>query len=272
MARHPRQTLARSSALAEFLLKDELVRAAPSSLNVPTGPSRRYAAVPCALADLATIRAALGGSVNDAVLAVCCTGLRRLLLAREERLPHGGLRAMVPTNLRNTPKGLPIGSELIALPVAEPSARERHRQIVRATQRQQTTRFAEAAGALIDLTAIAPPLVHSSLAQALYGTRLFNLTIATVRGARKPRYALGARLSDVHPIVPLAAEHAVAIAVFFHEGQVTFGISAECEATPDLDVLARGVKAGIQELLDVATCPEGPPVAVNPRSQSLISP
>ena len=168
---------------------------------------------------------------------------------------------MVPVNLRATPESLPIGSLFVQLPVAEPVGVDRHRRIVEATQRQEASRFSEAAGALIDLTAVAPPLVHASLARALYGTRLFNLTIASVRGAQRPRYAFGARLSEVHPIIPLAAQHAVAIAVFSYDGLVTFGISADCESMPDLGVLAYGIEEGIEELLAL-TDRSGPEAAV----------
>ena len=42
---------------------------------------------------------ALGGTVNDVVLAMCAGGLRRLLLARGETLPEG-LRAQMPMSLR----------------------------------------------------------------------------------------------------------------------------------------------------------------------------
>ena len=48
--------------------------------------------------------------------------------------------------------------------------------------------------------------------------------------------------------MPLAAEHAVGIAIFSYNGLVTFGISADCESTPDLDVLAYGIEAGLEEL------------------------
>jgi diacylglycerol O-acyltransferase len=249
LALRPRETLARSSTLAQLLVADELVGATPCSLNVPIGPTRRYAAVQCPMADLTAIRDEFGGSIDDAALAACTTGLRRLLLERDEQLPHGGLRAMVPVNLRDTPESLPIGSLFVELPVAEPLGVDRHRRIVHTTQGQKASRFSEAAGALIDLTAVAPPLVHASLAHVLYGTRLFNLTIASVRGAQRPLYALGARLNEVHPIIPLAANHAVAIAVFSHDGLVTFGISGDCESMPDLGVLAYGIEGGIEELL-----------------------
>jgi len=42
---------------------------------------------------------------------------------------------------------------------------------------------------------------------------------------------------------------AVGLAIFSYNGLVTFGISADCESTPDLGVLAHGVEAGLEQLL-----------------------
>ncbi len=65
--------------------------------------------------------------------------------------------------------------------------------------------------------------------------------------------ALGAELSELHPIMPLAAEHSVGIAVVSHHDRVTFGITAECESMPDLGVLAYGIAEGIDDLFTAAT-------------------
>ena len=101
----------------------------------------------------------------------------------------------------------------------------------------------------MDLAGLAPPLVHASLARVLYRSQLFNLTIASVRGAQRPRYAFGALLREVHPITPLAAEHAVGITVFSQDGLTIFGISADSESMPDLPVLALGIEEGIEDLM-----------------------
>ena len=92
-------------------------------------------------------------------------------------------------------------------------------------------------------------MVHASLARLLSGTRLFNLTITNVPGARSPRYALGGRLCEIHPFVPLAAAHTIGVAFFSHADGVVFGLNADRASTPDLDILAAGMGEGIDDLL-----------------------
>lgn len=244
----PRQTLAHSRMLAEALVQEEMIGAPECSLNVPIGASRRYAAVRRPLADVIAISHALGGPVSDVALAACTAGLRRLLLERDEDLPPGGLRAMFPVSLREAPDAIPVEFRLIDLPVAEAAAAVRHGQILAATRRHPLPGAWDPTGALVGLASFAPPVVHASLARALFGTRLFNLTIASVRGAQRTRYAFGAALREVHPIIPLAAEHAVGIAIFSQDGQTMFGITADRESMPDLAVLALGIEEGIEDL------------------------
>ena len=57
---------------------------------------------------------------------------------------------------------------------------------------------------------------------------------------------------DVVPIVPLAAEHAVGIAVVSYAGGVTFGLYADRATMPDLDVLRDGLTTSLQELAALA--------------------
>ncbi len=105
------------------------------------------------------------------------------------------------------------------------------------------------ADALLDVAALAPPVViHAALARSAFARRLFNLTITNVPGRQQPLYAFGAQLREVMPVVPLAAEHAVGIAVFSYNGAVTFGICGDCGATPDLEVLAYGIETELEEL------------------------
>ena len=85
---HPREALERSRALAELIVRDEIIGAPRTSLNVPIG-STQASSPSCARRwpSCKAIRHELGGSVNDVVLAACTSGLRRLLLERGEDLP-----------------------------------------------------------------------------------------------------------------------------------------------------------------------------------------
>jgi len=249
---HPRETLEKSRSLAELIVRDELIAAPHASLNVPIGATRRFEIVRASLLELKAIGHELGGSVNDVVLAACTTGLRRLLLSRNEPPPAEGLRAMVPMNVRAGSEQLALGNRVsslfVELPVAEPDAFARLRTIVEHTSRLKSSGAALGTTTMIDLAALAPPLLHTLMARSLYATRLFNLTITNVPGPRIPLYAFGAALREIHPIVPLAAEHAVGIAIFSYNGGIVLGLGADCDSTPDLHVLAEGVEEGFTEL------------------------
>jgi len=254
-ALHPRDALARSRSLAELLVRNELIAAPHSSINVPIGSTRRFETVSVPLADLKAIGKQLGGSVNDVALAVCTSGLRKLLLGRGEQPPPQGLRAMVPMNVRDASERLALGNRVSTLfadlPVAEPVAAERFRRIVAATSRLKDGKAAVGATAMMDLTALAPPVLHAMLARSLYATRLFNVTITNVPGPQIPLYASGSLLREIYPVVPLAADHAVGVAVFSYNGLVTFGVIADNETTPDLDQFASGLEQGLQELREL---------------------
>ena len=251
-ALHPRDTLEKSRALAELIVRDELIAAPHTSLNVPIGATRRFAIVRASLPEVKAIGRELGGSVNDIVLAACTTGLSRLLVARRESPPEEGLRAMVPMNVRSASEEFALGNRVsslfVELPVAEVDSFARVRKIVEHTSRLKASGAALGAATMLDLAALAPPLLHAVIARSLYATRLFNLTITNVPGPRKPLHAFGAPLREVHPVVPLAAQHAVAIAIFSYDGQIVLGLNADCDSVPDLDVLVRGVEEGFAEL------------------------
>ena len=251
-ALHPREAFERSRAVADLLVRDELIAAPHTSLNVPIGATRRFEIVRVSLLELKAIRHELGGSVNDVVLAACTAGLRHLLLSRGEQPPPEGLRAMVPMNVRSASEQLALGNRIsslfVELPVAEPDASARLRKIVQRTTMLKWSNAALGAATVIDLTALAPPILHALMARSLYASRLFNVTITNVPGPQMPLYAFGAELREDYPLVPLAAGHAVGIAIVSYNGAVVFGLSADCDSTPDLHVLTEGVEEGLAEL------------------------
>jgi diacylglycerol O-acyltransferase / wax synthase len=251
-ALHPRETLEKSRRLAELLVRDELIAAPHTSLNAPIGATRSFAIVRASLPEVKAIGRGLGGSVNDVVLAACTSGLGRFLISRSETPPEEGLRAMVPINVRAGSDPLALGNRVsslfVDLPVAEPDAIARLRRIVAHTHHLKSSGAEVGATAMIDLAALAPPLLHALLARSLYATRLFNLTITNVPGPQLPLYALGAKLREIHPLVPLATDHTVGIAIFSYNGTMVFGLSADRDSTPDLHVLAEGIEEELAEL------------------------
>jgi WS/DGAT/MGAT family acyltransferase len=229
-----------------------MVAAPHSSINQPIGSTRNIAAVRFPLEEIKSISAALGGTVNDVLLCAATTGLRSLLLARDERLPVRGLRAMVPVNRRRDDELQDLGNRIaalsVSLPVAESGALERYRRIRRATAAAKSGGGASGSSALLELAALAPPVLHSAFVRSIDPTRLFNLTITNVPGPTLPLYAFGARLVDVVPVVPLAAGQTIGIAIVSYAGGITVGICCDRASVPDLDVVADGIFGALVEL------------------------
>jgi WS/DGAT/MGAT family acyltransferase len=245
----------RARALSELLLRNE-VRAAPhTSLNQPIGKYRRYAVAQARLEDLKQIKRALGGTVNDVALAAATGGLRVLLEARGERPPREGLRAMVPVNVRGAAEQLALGNRItslfVHLPVADPQPLVRYAKVLEDAEGLKGSDQAMAGSTLVGLAALAPPVMHTFLAQSLFATRLFNVTITNVPGPQTTLYAFGSPLRRVLGLVPLAAEHAVAIAILSYDGTVTFGVIADHETVPDVAIVADGIGATLDELLEL---------------------
>ena len=259
IALHPRKlggALSRSRGLAELLVRDELRGAPSTSLNVRIGATRRLAEVAVPLEELKAIKRALGGTVNDVVLASVAGGLRRLLESRDEEPDPRGLRAMVPVSMRQTSETLALGNRVsslfVELPVAEAGALERYRETMAAAEALKGGSQAAGAEAFLDLAGIAPPVVHAVAARLSYTPRLFNVTITNVPGQQTTLYALGAPLRHIFPLVPIFAYHAVGIAVASYDGEVVFGLNADRDTVPDLDVLARGIADSLSELRELA--------------------
>jgi diacylglycerol O-acyltransferase / wax synthase len=254
---HPREDMERSRAVIDLLVRDELIAAPRSSLNAPIGATRRVASVHVDLEDVQTVRRALGGTVNDVVLCAATAALRELLLARGEKPPPRGLRAMVPVNIRTEASHGELGNEVsslfVDLPVSETDPLRRYQLVRGEVAKRKAGGQARAASTLTGLTELAPPLLHASLAGQLFAKRLFNLTITNVPGSPRRVYAFGAPLVDVVPIVPLAAEHALGIAVVSYAGGMTFGLYADRATVPDLDVVRQGIVTSLLELATLAS-------------------
>ncbi len=256
---HPhrgRETLARSRALAEVLIRDELISAPATSLNEPIGAARRLAVIDVELDELRRIKRSLGGTVNDVVLAAAAGGLRRLFEHRGERPPPAGVRAMVPVNIRTAGETLALGNRItslfVHLPVAEADPLLRYERQLEEAETLKAGSQAMGSREIIDIAAHAPPVIHTFLARSLFATRLFNVTITNVPGPQVPLYAFGSRMREVWPLVPLAADHALGIAVFSYDGRVFFCLNAARDSLPDLDVLADGIADAIRELGELA--------------------
>jgi WS/DGAT/MGAT family acyltransferase len=234
-----------------------LARPAPDSpLNVPIGEQRRFGMADTALEDYRRVRRTHGGTVNDVVLATVSGALRTWLLTRGEKVTSTTVvRAMVPVSVRNDAEKGELGNRVSAffvdLPVGEGSAVMRLHQVSFAMRAHKESGAAVGAEALVSLTGFAPPTIHALGARAasMMTRRLFNLVVTNVPGPQFPLYAAGARMLSVHPVVPLAKNQALSIGLTSYDGGVYYGLNADRDAMPDVDVLAACIEESLAELV-----------------------
>jgi diacylglycerol O-acyltransferase len=67
-----------------------------------------------------------------------------------------------------------------------------------------------------------------------------------------PLYALGRRAVELIPYVPIADGLRFGVSIFSYCGQLTFGITGDYDAGPDVDVLAREIEHELAALVAAA--------------------
>ena len=232
-----------------------MARSAPSSpLNVTIGEQRRFAMAKTDLDDYKRVRKAHGGTVNDVVLATVSGALRTWLLTRGESVtPATTIRAMVPVSVRAEGEsgGNRVSSYFVDLPVGEGNPVMRLHQVSFAMRGHKESGESVGADALVQLTGFAPPTIHALGARVASGfsKRLFNLVVTNVPGPQFPLYAAGARMLEMYPVVPLSKGQAVSVGLTSYNGGVFYGLNADRDAMPDVDVLAGCIEESLVELV-----------------------
>ncbi|MGZ4175377.1 MAG: WS/DGAT/MGAT family O-acyltransferase [Solirubrobacteraceae bacterium] len=229
-----------------------LQTAPPSPLNVRIGPHRRFTWVRGDLEQFKAVKNALGGTVNDVVLAVVAGALGRYLRMHGEATEDTVLRAMVPISVRADVERGALGNRVAAmwapLPIGVTDPVQRLLAISRDMEGVKESGQAVGAQVLTELTGFAPPTIMAQAARLQARQRLFNLVVTNVPGPQFPLYMLCRQLDAMFPMVPLAENQALGIAIMSYNGQLNFGLNADYDAMPDLEALADEVRASIEEL------------------------
>jgi diacylglycerol O-acyltransferase / wax synthase len=238
-------------------------------LNVEIGPHRRYAVVRHQLADYKTVKNALGGTVNDVVLSVVSGGLARWLQSRGIRTEGLEMRALVPVSVRSDAHQGTLGNQLAAmrgpLPVYIQDPVARLRVVRRAMDGLKESKQAVGAATLAAVNNLAPPTILAQASRLNFSTRLFNLLVTNIPGPQFPLYVLGRQLEDLFPLAFLPKNHALAVAIMSYNGGIDYGLLADYDALPDVDVIADGIDAALHELLDAVAREQPAPKRRSPR-------
>jgi hypothetical protein len=238
----PSELLARAAGGVRFALDfAEGALGADAALGAASdGPHRRIEWLALAAAELAAIRARLGGTERDVVLAALAGGLRRVLERRSARAELGALRIVTPIcvgGLRSAPR--------FRLPIDVGDARARF-VAVRAASERHAGEAAESVSPLHEL---------ASLAGAALAGRRADLAAFELASPAGPETLLGARLQAFVPVAPRIAGHALGVTMTRVGDRVFVGLAADAERLPDLSALTDELAAAFDELRRLALEP-----------------
>lgn len=229
------------------------------SFNGNPGPRRAFACASVPLDAVKEIRKRFDVTVNDVVLALTGSAIRRYLVERGE-LPKQSLVVTIAVSHRalgDTRADNQVGTASIpwATDRADPVARllrihraaERAKESARGTDSQILPQLGEA---------FAPALLN--LLFRIGGERgasVFmpgNALVSNVRGTPVPLYIGGARIESMYPLSILAPTQGLNITAVSYCGRIDVGFTVDPDLVPDPWRLADGILPALEELRTVA--------------------
>ncbi len=243
---------------ADLVLGSSSLRAPATPFNKAISPHRRWAFVSLELDDIKAVKNLAGGTVNDVVMALSTGALRRWLMDHDA-LPEGPLVAAVPVSIRTEAEkgtaGNKVSTMMAALPTHLADPLERLHACTAAMRSAKEQHGALPATLLSDVTEFAMPALAGQAARLAARVRLlervnpFNLFVSNIPGPNIPLFYAGCRLLGYYPLSAIADGQGLNITVCSLSGQLHFGLIADRELVPDLDVMT----GYLAEELDVLT-------------------
>ena len=238
-------------------------RAPATPFNRNVSAHRRIALASVPLDVVKAVKSAAGMTVNDVVMAMCAGALRRWL-STHDALPDDPLVAAVPVSVRTSAGqgaksgdgtfGNRVSLMLAVLPTDEADPLTRMRVSHRATTVAKVQHDALSANLLADAYQFTLPALMGLTMRAnarlrvLERSALFNLFVSNVPGPSVPLWLAGHRVLATYPVSAIADGQGLNITVLSYLGELHFGITADRELVPDVDVLAGYLAEELEEL------------------------
>ena len=236
------------------------MRAPRSILNQSISGSRRFAAQSYPLERIRAVGRRHKATVNDVVLAMCASALRRYLLDLGE-LPEKPLIAMVPVSIRRdeSAAGNQIAMILanLATHIADPAARLR---TIQGSVQQSKDRYSKMTpGEILAYAAtLLGPAGLNFLTSAVPQIQAFNVIISNVPGPKQPLHFNGARIEGMYPVSIVVDGQALNLTLTSYVDKLELGVIACRRTLPRIQRLLEYLEIGLSELEGISDSNELP--------------
>lgn len=232
----------------------------PFNQSIGSRRSVAFARVP--LDEAKAIKDALGVKVNDIILELCSSTLRRYL-ELHDALPEDPLLAVCPVSVRTEDEantgGNKVSAMFASLATDMDDPRARLDAICASTEGAKEDHNAVGARTLTDWAEWASPRTFG-LASRLYSSMnlanqhrpIHNLVISNVPGPPFPLYLAGAELVAAYPMGPIMDGAGLNITVLSYRNHIDIGFLADADLVPDVWDVAAQVRPAFDELRALA--------------------
>ena len=239
-------------------------------VNAEIGTQRGFVCTSVALAEVKRIKNHFDVSINDVVLALTASTMRRYLLV------HGGVpqepaRVNMAVSLRNDDDSAAsnaITSVNVCLHTDKPDPLERLKAIHGETD--VAKRMARASqSSMYDPMNSLPPFALALLNRAIRPEMVLammkcNFVVSNVKGSSAPMYLAGARIEAMYPISLLANGIGLNFTCVSYVDHIDFGITHDQELVPNAWQIADGLHDAAREYLRLAGPAKASRKAVKP--------
>jgi WS/DGAT/MGAT family acyltransferase len=227
--------------------------------NASITAHRRWAFTTLPLPEVKRIKTSFDVTVNDVVLELCASILRRWL-TEHHALPSDPLVAMCPVSIRTgqeTDKYTNrVSSMIVTLATNVDDPIERLKVINRSTVAAKTQFQAVPAEALQDFAQFSPPALAAMAARMLSRAEgvmdrvnpPFNVLISNVPGPRQPLYLGGAMQKEWYPVSGVGEGMGLNITCMSYMDGLHFGLISCRELVPDLWQMTDSLHDALAEL------------------------
>ena len=224
-----------------------------SSLNSAITQSRSVTFVRLPFEEVHDVARFFEVTINDVLLTVVAGGLRDLIMSRNELTENAELQVLVPVGqVYADSRGLAndVSALFVRLPIGMDDPVTVLKTVSEEVGRDKDRHQALAAATALRLLEPVPQNLLAAAAGVVQHQPFFNLVVTNVPGPPVPLYALGAKLLEAFPFMPLLGNQSLAVAALSYEGQLNLGVLSNPATCPDVDVFCGGIHADLKALTE----------------------